>query len=468
MRIAIAALAAALGAGALVYADLPPVAETPLAAEAPARARLSLDEIRELRETIAGVDYTRQAADKPGNVSPASFGDDSCQWANDGECDEPEIGTGACPANTDATDCRYIRLGETDDCQWARDGECDEPGFGTGACPQGSDVTDCGDVTHLRFRDDSCPLAFNGSCDEASAGGSGCEPRTDRTDCVGRARPSTINDHFFGSDDRRVMPTDQFPWSVIGEIRFESGGACTATLIAEDVIATASHCVQAGGNLVDARGVFRTGFALAGGPRIARVTDYLIDPNFDDQRFSNTDEIDGTDWALLRLDTPLGAELGYITVRPLVDAVGPRRALETDIYQAGYSWDTGENLSGNVGCRIIEAPNDNTMSHTCDTTRGDSGSPFMWREGDTYYLMGTDSNFRSNPDGPFIYIAVRAEAFAPYVDDFIAGRIGQGRPMSPEIIVNLKPGMAAYDEAGGAAAGGFDGDPATPKRAAAE
>lgn len=37
--------------------------------------------------------------------SQASGGNDSCEFAFDDECDEPGIGTGACPAGTDAADC---------------------------------------------------------------------------------------------------------------------------------------------------------------------------------------------------------------------------------------------------------------------------------------------------------------------------------------------------------------------------
>ena len=35
----------------------------------------------------------RQAAS---NSGAGAGGNDSCQWANDGECDDPDIGTGAC------------------------------------------------------------------------------------------------------------------------------------------------------------------------------------------------------------------------------------------------------------------------------------------------------------------------------------------------------------------------------------
>ncbi|WP_417496426.1 trypsin-like serine peptidase [Maricaulis sp.] len=366
-----------------------------------------------------------QKPTRDGGVSASSYrGVDTCQWANDGECDDPGIGTGACEQGTDYSDCWRIAEGvEDDSCQWANDGECDEPGFGTGACTQATDLTDCGAVIDLRFRNDSCETAFDGICNEPGIGDGRCDARTDRADCIGRERPLTINDHFFGRDDRVFMDTAAAPWNAVGQIDMEAGGACTATLIADDVLITAAHCIDDDGR-IDARAVFTTGYDRRGGPLEARVTDYMIDPNWDDQRFSSTDEIDGTDWALLRIDRPLGAEIGHVGVRGLVQTAGNNGARQADLYQAGYSWDTGAHLSGNIGCRITEVFNDNTMAHNCDTTRGDSGSPFMVREGNQYFVIATDSNFRSNPGGPMIYISVRSEAWLQYYDDFVAGRIG--------------------------------------------
>src|SRR5688572_14907850 len=47
---------------------------------------------------------------KPG--AGAGGGNDSCQWAHDNECDDPDIGTGACRQGTDYSDCRAIRAGD--------------------------------------------------------------------------------------------------------------------------------------------------------------------------------------------------------------------------------------------------------------------------------------------------------------------------------------------------------------------
>lgn len=352
---------------------------------------------------------------------------DSCRYARDNECDEPDIGTGACAIRTDAADCLALREGENDSCQWARDGECDEPNFGTGACTQGTDRTDCGEIAWMRNQTDSCISSFNGICEEPGRG-QGCAARTDRSDCHGRERPLSINDHFFGRDDRMRVNAQDAPWRFIGEFTNGADEQCTATLIARDVIVTAAHCIHTDAG-VRAGGVFEP----AAGGASARTIAYLIDPNFNYKAFTTSNESDGLDWALLRIDRPLGDRLGFAGIRNLTGE-GRTAARAADLYQAGYSWDTGATLSANIRCHIVETYRDNTFSHECDTTRGDSGSAFLVRSGSGYDVIGVDSNFRSNPDGPFIYIAVSAAAFESQVADFAAGRSGLAvsRPSPPK------------------------------------
>ena len=357
--------------------------------------------------------------DAPGKTPSATYhGDDSCRWANDGECDDPRIGTGACRAGTDYSDCWRIAQGvEDDSCRWANDGECDEPGFGTGVCTQATDHADCGDIGYLRFQTDSCDTAFDGVCNEPGVGDGTCAARTDRSDCIGRERPMQIYDNYFGYDDRVLLDTTVSPWSMIGLItRSSDGVSCTATLVADDVIVTAAHCITADNGLIDAGGLFETGFGMFAGARSARVTGYLIDgPKAGDDS--------ETDWALLRIDQPLGRNLGYLGVRPLAD-YSQRRVQMLIIDQAGYSWDTGDHLSGNIGCSIIQLTGNNMLQHDCDTTHGDSGSPLMVEDNGEYYIVATDAAFDLDDQGQIINIATRVDAWAPLLADFAAGRSG--------------------------------------------
>lgn len=129
----------------------------------------------------------------------AAAGNDSCVWANDGECDDATLGgTGACEPGTDATDCAgkmpggqatgavpqvpFPQLAGDDSCQWARDGECDEARFGGGGyCANGTDATDCAPIAATA----QCQWAFDYECDEARFGGGGyCPDGTDTFDCA--------------------------------------------------------------------------------------------------------------------------------------------------------------------------------------------------------------------------------------------------------------------------------------------
>lgn len=379
---------------------------------------------------IAGMPGIEDVPGKPGassvDASSAGYvGTDTCQWANDGECDDPGIGTGACEEFTDYSDCRRIALGiEDNSCQWANDGECDEPHLGTGACTQATDYNDCQAVVHLRFQDDTCATAFNGVCEEPGTGDGSCEAGTDRGDCLGRDRPMQISDHFFGHDDRQFMDTSTMPWAVIGTVSDEAGGACTATLVGEDILITAAHCIEYDGR-EDATGTFETAFDRPGGSVTAQVIDYYVSPNRRADRTQN-EEAAGTDWALLRLDQPIGRELGYLGVRALVNDLGEQGAIGTALYQAGYSYDTGDHLSGNMDCQVVDIEDQNRFAHNCDTTQGDSGSPIMIREGDNYFVIGSDSTYRFLPDAPAVNIATRSEDWIDLLPDFAAGRIGNG------------------------------------------
>lgn len=368
---------------------------------------------------LAAIDK-QTAPIKPGAGAGPGGGNDSCRWAHDNECDDPDIGTGACQRGTDYSDCRALRAGDDDSCRWARDGECDEPNFGTGACTQATDRTDCGNIGWMRNQNDSCATSFNGICEEPGHARGTCAARTDRSDCHTRDRPMTITDHFFGRDDRVRVNAQQAPWRYMGRFTNADGEQCTATLIAPNVLATAAHCIHTD-NGVTAGGEF----APAAGGHGGRATHYLVSPRYNYRQFSTTDEIDGLDWALIRLDQPVGNRLGYAGVRNLTGQ-GLATARAAGLFQAGYSWDTGtETMSGNVGCHMVQVYQDGTFAHECDTTRGDSGSGFLVRNGEGFDLVGVDSNFRSNPDGPFIYIAVSAAQFQSMVADFAAGRSGR-------------------------------------------
>jgi len=121
-----------------------------LALEHPAQATDNADNYQYFAEAVVG--------NNTPHGTTAWRQQDSCQWALDGECDHPGIGTGACQTGTDTTDCHeaprqsasnvkspsFGTANPKDTCASALNGRCDEPGRdGSDDCALGTDYTDC-------------------------------------------------------------------------------------------------------------------------------------------------------------------------------------------------------------------------------------------------------------------------------------------------------------------------------------
>jgi len=229
--------------------------------------------------------------------SGIDFGDDSSQWSNDGECDDPRFkGPGVAnilldeDLGKDATDCRTlfengqvslvsddagadssgIEFGD-DSSEWANDGECDDPRFtGPGVADilldedLGKDATDCralfesgqvylepdgsGGSATLEFGDDSSRWNNDGECDDPRFVGNGVGVKLlledlgrDATDCrtlfdAGEISPISASNFDFGDDSSR--------WNNDGECddpRFEGEGMAVK-LEPRDFASDATDC----------------------------------------------------------------------------------------------------------------------------------------------------------------------------------------------------------------------------------
>jgi hypothetical protein len=319
------------------------------------------------------------------DTSEIDFGDDSSDWANDGECDDPRFkGTGSAEElldddiRKDATDCRAAFAAGTvtlvdatgapagtadipataanvdfgdDTSEWANDGECDDPRFtGTGSAAELvdadilKDATDCkaayeaGTVTFkggsastatpvniadIDFGDDTSEWAKDEECDDPRFSGPGAASEMldadilkDATDCKAAYAAGTVTFDPDGTaaTTANAAPTefdygsDTSKWANDGECddpRFVGEGT-NKKLLYDDLMADATDCktLEADGK-VQIRQVYQPSYA-AGAPYDSSAIEfgdnsssYANDDQCDDPRF------EGPGAAITLLDSDL-------------------------------------------------------------------------------------------------------------------------------------------------------------------
>lgn len=343
-----------------------------------------------------------------------------CRSVSDGQCDEPGIGTGRCAAGEDTRDCRSLAAGGDDSCEWAHDGECDEHGnIGTGNCTDGTDFNDCAALYSMRNRDNNCATPLDGICNEPGIGDGTCAARSDTVDCLGRTTAPGIRDSFYGHDDREVIAPDGMPWSAMGRIQFDDHSSCSGTLVSRRVVLTAAHCLFDEHNQPARPLRFYAGlsgdFVLAS----SEIAEWEVAPDF---LASHRRGDRGHDWALILLDRDLGSQLGTFSVHALTGADLARIAAHRFglVIQAGYPWDAFNQLIAHVGCSVIAARSDNSLLHQCDMTLGDSGSALFIVDRTGFSVIGVVSGILLDDPRSPIGLAVDSRAFAAEVADYIA------------------------------------------------
>jgi V8-like Glu-specific endopeptidase len=233
-------------------------------------------------------------------------------------------------------------------------------------------------------------------------------------------QPDKADDQEFkrgviGWDDRVPMLSRQYPWSAIGRIQgLTTKGEeyhCTGTLISEDVVLTNAHCVidpethQASQKILFLPNVING--KVADESDIAQVQNVVYGTDFTKTKLENQTD----DWALLKLDKPIGLKYGYLGWKSLPSSTLTKN--RNKYIFVGYSGDfpntnkekyrfftAGKGWTASVqqGCSIV-GEEGNVLLHDCDTTGGSSGGAIIGVIGNQPYIIGLNNAEIKTRDG---------------------------------------------------------------------
>ncbi len=169
-------------------------------------------------------------------------------------------------------------------------------------------------------------------------------------------------------ENRHLLQDSSYPWGCIGKVSSHDGSG-SGVLVGRNVVVTAAHVVPWG----DHRAMtFDTGGASRHGVRanVVRARGYHT-------------VLTGYDWAILRLDEPLGDRVGYMGYNSYTDR------WEDHPYWTIVGYPAGESLAfWQGGISVHDDDEDDNggqelESQDADTIDGDSGGPmFAWWDHD--------------------------------------------------------------------------------------
>jgi V8-like Glu-specific endopeptidase len=212
--------------------------------------------------------------------------------------------------------------------------------------------------------------------------------------------------------DASVMPS-----SAIGRLDFGDEAFCTASVIGPRLILTAAHCFFDEDTFERMQPtLFLAGHDSGRSVAESAVKGYYMPAAFDIDKFMNSSEVDGYDYALVTLADDISDMTGILEVyapsdaelNALIDIDGP------GFEQIGYGVTGGFNPMMRGPCHITKIWPGGTYGHGCGSVKGDSGAPDLIIIDGEYVIIGIESAELGDIDVEASDLVVSSNAF---IDD---------------------------------------------------
>lgn len=182
--------------------------------------------------------------------------------------------------------------------------------------------------------------------------------------------------------DRRQLAPSQKPFIALARLKANGGVGC-GVLVGPDLVLTCSHCLASPDRKVYPEVEVQLGVGFTAPVHSARVTDVILATGRSDQPDS------GKDWALARIDRPLGLYYGWLESR----VMQPSDWLRQPVELLGYC-DCPDEKRPEFGhmdqpYRCPGSVSDitsNLVYHDCSMWGGTSGAPILVKEENKYFV----------------------------------------------------------------------------------